>query len=82
MDSSPGKCDLCGKELKVGDWPFCPHPSTAEGMGMLGKFSPYFDEHVSHSGAWVTSLAQRKRLMKENALDYRGKKVGMPGCEV
>lgn len=76
-------CEKCGRKLIVGDWPFCPHPNVhVEGMGMLGKFSPYFDEHVSKEGAWVTSLADRRRLMKENRMDYKGKKVGDPGCMV
>lgn len=76
-------CDACGRKLKIGDWPFCPHPDTkAEGMGMLGEFHPYFDEHISEQGAWITSLGQRKQLMRDNKLDHHGRKVGNPHCEI
>jgi hypothetical protein len=72
-------CDKCGKDYAIGEWPFCPHGVP---HGMM-TFVPYWDEHVSSGDpVWVTSLAQRRRLMKENHMDYRGKKVGMPGCEV
>ena len=72
------RCEKCGKEYAIGEWPFCPH-----GVGHgTQTFVPYFDEHVSEKGEWVTSLAQRWRLMRENHMDYRGKKVGMPGCMV
>ncbi len=77
-------CDKCGSEVAIGDWPYCPH--GAMGHGMLGEFAPYWDEHVAPSGDprghYVTSLAQRWRLMRENNCHYAGKKVGMPRCEV
>jgi hypothetical protein len=72
------RCDDCGQRYTVGDWPYCPHGKP---YGMM-TFVPYFDEHICEEGAWVTSLAQRRRLMKENNFDYRGLKVGMPRCEV
>lgn len=73
-------CTSCGKVRTPGDWPACPHSRQIDGM--LGKFQPYFDEHISERGEWITSLAQRKRLMRINKLDYKGKKVGMPRCMV
>jgi hypothetical protein len=77
-------CDECGKVVHVGDWPICPHPRAAGAgnMGMLGEFKPYVDEHLQHEPQYITSLAERKRAMKANNLDYAGRKVGMPGCEV
>lgn len=77
------KCDECGHEFKIGDFPFCPHENVhTEGMGMLGEFHPRFDEHISEKGEYITSFADHKRLMKINHMDYRGKKRGMPGQEI
>lgn len=73
-------CEHCGCEYGIGDWPYCPHDRA--GHGMLGKFQPYWDEHICPEGAWITSLAERRRIMRERNLDYHGLKVGMPGCEV
>lgn len=72
------QCAQCGERYEIGDWPFCPHgkPVTQP------PFKPYWDEHVSTKPVYVESLAQRRRLMRQNRFDYRGKKVGMPGCEV
>ena len=77
-------CEACGHPLQVGDWPFCPHPRAAGQMGMLGEFKPYLDEHLDQTGKshWVTSLGQRKQLMKQNSADYHAAGAGMPGCEV
>lgn len=76
-------CEECGKFLEVGDWPLCPHErATGAEIGMLGQFATRYDEHVCPEGAVITSLADRKKLMKQNNLHERGKKVGMPGCEI
>lgn len=75
-------CSDCGKVVHVGDWHLCPHPRAAGNMGMLGEFKPYWDEHLEHEPKYITSLAERKKLMKLNQLDYAGKKVGDPRCEV
>jgi hypothetical protein len=44
----------------------------------MQTFVPYWDEHVADKPVWVTSLAQRKGLMKAGGWDYRGLKPGMP----
>jgi hypothetical protein len=83
-------CDDCGKSLLVGDWPYCggnprKHTNTQqERMGMLGEFHPYQDHDLNPGPGPVEirSLAQRQRLMKEQGSDYKGVKVGMPGCMV
>ncbi len=71
-------CDDCGNSYKIGEWPYCPHGVP---HGMM-TFRPYWDEHVTGSPVYVTSLAQRRELMRRNQMDYRGKAVGMPGCEI
>ena len=71
------KCDECGKELRIGDWPFCPH-GRIEGT-LFRERAPYYDYGLD---ARITSLAQKRRLMKEANADYRQVGQGMPGCEV
>lgn len=87
------KCGDCGEKVAVGDWPFCPHGPMGHGMlGEFkayydehvapppGKdFKPTGatpDYHPEH-GYYVTSLADRWRLMKLAKMDYRGIKNGM-----
>ncbi len=62
------KCDRCGAELRVGDWPFCPH-------GPAGRFGDdpiegYWDEHLAPDPVYITTRGERRRLMSKNHLDY------------
>jgi hypothetical protein len=70
-------CDECGKELKIGDFPFCPHGRME--APLFRERPPYYDHGLD---AWITSLGQKRRLMKEANADYRQVGQGMPGCEV
>lgn len=78
MNEKIWKCENCGHIVSIGEWPFCPH-GTPNGMM---TFKPYFDEHISEKGEWITSWAQRRRLMKINNMAYRGVKRGMPRQEI
>lgn len=66
-------CDRCGAEVKVGDWPWCPH-------GEVRRFGeeplePYFDEHIRQGGAHITTRGERRRLMEKNNLFYKKRKT-------
>ena len=61
-------CERCGKELQVGQWPWCPH-GDARGFGDL-PLEPYWDENISPEGAYITSRGQRRALMSKGHLDY------------
>jgi hypothetical protein len=61
-------CDKCGAELTIGAWPWCPH-QDAHGFGDA-PLEPYFDEHISASGEYITSRGQRRAIMSKNHLDY------------
>jgi len=71
-------CPVCQKEYEIGEWPFCP---LGRPEGMM-TFRPYWDEHLLDKPVLITSWGHRRRLMRETHNDYRGKQVGMPGCEV
>jgi hypothetical protein len=60
------KCELCGEEIKIGSWPYCPHQSVNE----YHPFKGWFDEHL---GCEITSLSQWNREMKVNNLEIRDK---------
>lgn len=62
------KCDVCEVELQVGQWPWCPH-EDARGFGDA-PIEPYFDENITSTGEWITTRAQRRRIMSKNNLDY------------
>jgi hypothetical protein len=64
-------CDDCGTEIKIGDFPFCPH-GRLEG-GMLGEFHEYTDRYSFDGAVHITSLAQRNRLEREHGLTARSK---------
>jgi len=65
------KCGTCGKEIRIGDWPFCPHEPAHE----YHPFVPWMDYHIQESGqpVLVESLAQWNRLMRENNCEVRDK---------
>jgi hypothetical protein len=91
-------CEDCGREVRVGDWPYCPHGYALDGGLFAYTFTPYFDEHlvsedhpraqpVMIDGALthaveIRSPGDRKQLMKEGKWELHAPKIGMPGCEV
>ena len=62
------KCDSCGAELKIGEWPWCPH-GDARHFGE-DPIEPYIDENLGHEPVEITSRAQRRKIMYERNLEY------------
>lgn len=59
-------CESCGKELAIGDWPYCPHPNVnLTGMGMLGEFHARWEENMGPEPVYITSLAQKQALLRD-----------------
>jgi len=75
------RCDSCGGEYGLGEWPWCPH-GTAGTNWADAPIEPYFDEHISTEGEWITSRGQRRALMAKNGLDYKHKKQPRPGSTI
>lgn len=73
-------CDSCGTRYCIGDSPVCKggHTRPLEHR----PFVPYVDEHISETPTLITSHRQRTQLLRRNKMDFRSRKVGMPGCEV
>lgn len=93
------RCDRCGAQVQVGDWPFCKgDPKDHENGGSYGfsPFEPYVDPNIlpngkdvgynRHLGRMVTgtlieSREQRKRIMRENNIEWAGRTVDTGGRE-
>ena len=59
-------CEVCGKPIHIGDWPFCPHGRSVQ----TAPFASYFDIGL---GVQVNSLGDRWAAMREAHVDYREK---------
>jgi hypothetical protein len=76
------KCDTCGNEFGVGDWPWCPHEFIGGDFGEE-PLEPYMDEHITKKsapgespepyGPVITTRGERRKLMREQNLEYRPK---------
>jgi hypothetical protein len=60
---SDSACEKCGKVVGIGDFPFCPHESTA-------RYTPF--PEFEHDGVKVTSLEQVRRIERESMDRYKG----------
>jgi len=58
------RCETCGQEIHLGDWPFCPHGKANPAKG----FEPYFDIGL---GREVTGWGDVRQSMREQHLDFR-----------
>lgn len=67
-------CDDCKTVRYCGDWPICPHTP-----GIFGEdpIEPYFDEHITESGEWITTRGQRQKIMRQHGLEYRKKRFDL-----
>ena len=58
------KCDKCGAEMQIGEWPFCPHGVSARGISIQDdqiEGGPRFFETLGHDPVWIESKSQLKR---------------------
>ena len=62
-------CTACGKELVVGDWPYCPHGST-RAFTVIGDDIPggFVQEHFGH---------EPETFYSKNAMARRAKELGL-----
>ena len=67
------KCDSCGSEITIGEWPWCPH---GDGRGFGEEpLEPYDDWNITSEAdsVKITTRSQRRKLMDKQGLDYRKK---------
>jgi len=74
-------CADCNKELAIGDWPFCPHSSTHEGIGMLGGFHARYEHNIGPEPVYVTSFKQLENILSDKD-GRRGYPLEMRGHQI
>jgi hypothetical protein len=62
------RCDKCGAEIQIGEWPFCPH-------GQMTHFgdeplTPYVDHNLGPEPIEIRTRGERRRIMAKAHLDY------------
>ena len=59
------KCDDCGHEIVIGEWPFCPHGSTRRSNAF--QEYPYTTKNITPDGSEVevTSRAHERALLAD-----------------
>lgn len=62
-------CELCGKTLEVGSWPFCPHPG--EVRLVTEKSYPFTTKNFNGQPIEVTSRAHERALCQQYGVTKR-----------
>lgn len=73
------KCDRCGQDLEIGDFPFCPH-----GRGHAashGDEIDYIDHNLGPEPIHITSHAQRRALMAASGRTEFIRHTPVPGTD-
>jgi hypothetical protein len=60
------KCDKCGEEFSIGDWPYCPHqPTTHFGENPM---EPYIDDQIGPDPVEFRTIGEKVRYMDAHGL--------------
>jgi len=54
------KCDDCGHDIQIGEWPFCNHGRPTPSKG----FEPYWDENIATEPVWISDPGDRNQRMR------------------
>lgn len=60
-------CDLCGRDVQIGDWPYCPHP---HGNNLQKPIEPHTDEMLG--GGEFRTISEKVKYMDAHAIVPRG----------
>jgi hypothetical protein len=84
-------CDECNGEYGIGEWPYCRGTGDhTPGIYGFNPFPEYVDEHIKENGqdrglngagepvvgTRISSRDQRRRIMKEEGLEFHGRRYG------
>lgn len=72
-------CDKCGKDLAIGEWPFCPHGFGTNNV--IGDEIDEINENVGHQPVRFTSRIEKRRYLKEHGLSEFVRHVGQQGSD-
>ena len=68
-------CDVCGAEMQIGEWPFCPHGFPSAGINIVSDElpnGPYLCETLGDQPVWVTSKSHLAREAAARGLECVG----------
>jgi hypothetical protein len=71
-------CDRCGKELVVGEWPWCPHGRGVNNVVDDTILGGEVNENVSHEPVHFDSKSAKRRYLKEHGLQEFVRHVHRP----
>lgn len=64
------KCEKCGHELQIGDYPFCPHGNNFKQYSGSLSF-PYTTSHITGKPIEVRSESHLKELCQTHGVTHR-----------
>lgn len=77
-------CDKCGKELQVGEFPFCPHGFLERPLAVIDDQivgGARFFENLGHEPVWIESKSQLRAEMAARGLREKVRHVGEKGSD-
>ena len=58
-------CEKCGEEIRIGEWPFCPHGDV---HFEVDAHEPIYYEHLSTDGETFTSNREKRKFMDKHGI--------------
>lgn len=75
------RCDACGRELTVGEWPFCPHGRT--NLNVVSDSIPGGEtiENLAPTPITFHSRSEKREYLRANGIREQVRHVGVPGSD-
>lgn len=81
-------CDKCGKDIAVGEWPFCggknAHGFPERPLAVIDDTivgGPRFFENLGHEPVYIESRSQLRDELRARGLREQVRHVGVPGTD-
>ena len=65
-------CDVCKKEISIGEFPFCPHGPVGKG-GVIDDTLPggaRWMHNLGDKAEWVETKSELKQIMQSRGLEF------------
>lgn len=76
-------CEKCGKDLTVGEWPFCPHGFSIVGLSVVDDSIPGGEtvENLAPTPVTFHSKSEKRRYLREHGIREAVRHVGVAGSD-
>lgn len=83
MGSNSAICEKCGKEIVVGEWPFCPHGFPIEGLQVRDDTIVGGEtvENLGPQPITFHSRSEKRRWLKEHGIQEYVRHVPSQGSD-